>query len=820
MELVRPRLVRRLRDAVRNPVTVIIAPAGYGKTVLLDQLASEHVGMPLGRVTLQPDDDWPSAAVRIDAALPTSGESILVLEGVDAAPDKRLASELTSLIDRLPPAVHLVLVSRSSSTSVLRALQGRGDVVALTAADLAFTRAEAHRLVRAAAGAALDGPVLDRLQDKTQGWAVGLYVAAIGLRDAPDPDAYVEAFGGDERHVAAFVHEDVFEAQPAMIRRFLARTSVALRLSGPLCDRLTGDSDGASVLQRLERDGVFIHRVHGSRDVFVHHPLFRTFLRRELRRGEFGEETTLLVSAGAWYAETGEPEFAARMFVEAEAWDQLADLAETFGQRMYEGGRADEVLAWLDAIPPTRSAQAPVALRRALLQTMLGQSDRAAQIVHDLKLGGLSTGERAAADAIRATWAFFDAPPESTVQAADRALEAMEHIDLEELPNIFGITSPTSLAMMAATSRARALWYQGEVEEARRALSAGVKQRDVYASWFVHTVSTLAVLEAWDGNLRVGRAYGVRASALARRTGLLHHPAMLDARVALAHVSRERGNQARAFQLMEEAEAVAARSRRPYPAAIVAVERARWLLADGEAPEGLAALERYRAACEVPAPPFIEARLRAVEAWLLLALGDGDLAEALLTGDDDVPVVGDLEAAGVAAAIARRDLGTAAERLTSWKVDDAQQPGRRQRDLWSAVVEFEGGERSRAIQIVSGVVSMAEREGDVRLFLDGGRPVERLLKALVRAAPLPYAERVLGAANVAHDPAKGGVLGLSKRELEVARYLPTPLSSAEIAARLYISLNTLKTHLRTIYGKLGATNRREAIQRAEELGIA
>jgi LuxR family maltose regulon positive regulatory protein len=136
------------------------------------------------------------------------------------------------------------------------------------------------------------------------------------------------------------------------------------------------------------------------------------------------------------------------------------------------------------------------------------------------------------------------------------------------------------------------------------------------------------------------------------------------------------------------------------------------------------------------------------------------------------------------------------------------------------VVDFEAGDRRRAIQIASGVVDAAEREGDVRIFLDGGRPVERLLRALVHAAPLPYAERLIHASQLAHDPAKGSMLGLSKRELEVARYLPTPLSSAEIAERLYISLNTLKTHLRTVYGKLGATNRREAIERAQEAGIA
>jgi len=200
-------------------------------------------------------------------------------------------------------------------------------------------------------------------------------------------------------------------------------------------------------------------------------------------------------------------------------------------------------------------------------------------------------------------------------------------------------------------------------------------------------------------------------------------------------------------------------------------------------------------------------------------MNDVDRAESVLGSAGDVSFCPDLTAVGVQAAVARHDLGAAAERLDRWAVDDVQRRSRLQRTLWAAVVDFEAGDRRRAIQVVSGVVHAAAREGDERLFLDGGRPVERLLPALVHTAPLPYAQRLVRAA-LAQDPAKGTVLGLSKRELEVARYLPTPLSSAEIAARLYISLNTLKTHLRTIYGKLDATNRREAIQRAEELGIA
>src|SRR5437868_2170506 len=179
----------------------------------------------------------------------------------------------------------------------------------------------------------------------------------------------------------------------------------------------------------------------------------------------------------------------------------------------------------------------------------------------------------------------------------------------------------------------------------------------------------------------------------------------------------------------------------------------------------------------------------------------------------------ELGAVSVQAAVSRGDIDDAADRLDRWTVDGTEPRHGLQHRLWAAVAEFEVGDRRHALNALAGVVGVAERQADVRLFLDGGRSVERLLRAFVHTAPHRFVERVLQTAQLssarAADP-----LALSRRELEVARYLPTPLSSAEIAGRLYISLNTLKTHLRTIYGKLGATNRREAIQRAEELGIA
>jgi len=818
--LTRERLIDRLEVAVTNRITVIAAPAGYGKSTLVEQWLAQHDGADTLTLSLGPHGDLEQASASLRAARRHKRRAVLVVDDVDAARDEQLVHELTSVALDVRLPLSIILTSRSPYARALRPMLGRSDVTVVDAADLAFTRDEARELVNDVASVDLDDAMLECLLTRTHGWAVGVHGAATHLRTAADPRAYIATLDGAERHVSGFFLAEVLLREPPLVQRFLLETSPLDRLTGPLCDAVTAGRGGATMLRRLERSGMFVQQLPNSKDWFSYHPMFREFLRAELRRTQDADERVLLRRASAWYSSHDDAEAAALSSIEAEDWQGLIALADAWGQRLFESGRVAEVLHWLDALPAPQHRLPSVTLRRAVLHTMLGETAQAAQTIHDLETHQLSMGEAIAANALRATWGFFDALPASTVHAGDAALRGLADVDPNALPNVFGLTDPTSLVMMAGSSRARALWYLGDIKTARRALYAGIKHRDAYPPWLVNTLTALATLEAWAGNLRAARLHGMRAVAVGRRAGLLEHPAVLDARLALAHVSRERGNQERARHLVDEMEAIAACSRRPYTTAVIAIERARWQLAAGVPEEVLGVLDRYRAGSDVMRPPILEAHLQAVESALLLAFGDADRADLVAASASGASICPDLAAAGVHAAVARGDLVAAGERLDQWIVNDDQPRHRLLHDLWRAVVDFEAGDRRRAIQLVSGVVGVAEAEGHVRLFLDGGRPVERLLRALVHAAPLPYAERLVHLANESGDPARGTVLGLSKRELEVARYLPTPLSSAEIAERLYISLNTLKTHLRTIYGKLGASNRREAIQRAEELGIA
>src|SRR5438874_9232467 len=242
--LLRPRLIGRLREAVQQPVTVITAPAGCGKTVLVDQWAAEHTGPRVARMTLRTDDDWPPTAARLRTELASTGEAILVIDAADELTDEALADDLVAVVDRAPANMHIVLISRSRSVPVLSRLHGRTDVAFLNAAHLAFTPAEARLLVRLVAGRDLGERELEQLLARTEGWAVGLHLAAIGLRGAPDAEAYVDAFAGDERHLAAYLSEEVFAEQPEPVRRFLVQTSVLDRLTGSLCDAVTGAPGG------------------------------------------------------------------------------------------------------------------------------------------------------------------------------------------------------------------------------------------------------------------------------------------------------------------------------------------------------------------------------------------------------------------------------------------------------------------------------------------------------------------------------------------------------------------------------------------------
>lgn len=857
----RLRLTDRLRDLVSGPLTVLSAPAGYGKSVVLDQWSARHASAPVARLHLRADDDAGRVTGRLAAALsrvgagglgrdltargaadgPGLGEhaveailaalapvrcGFLVVDALDAPGDAALVDDVRTLLGRLPPGVHGVVAQRSRWPESPPPAGELGTPACIDDSDLAFTADEACRLVQRVAGRDLSSQQVDGLLAATEGWPVALHLAAIALQRRVAPEAVFERLAQDERQLGGYVADEVLSTLPRRERRFLVHTSVLDRMRGSLCDAVTGASsgDGDKTLRFLVDHGLPLRReaIDGE-PWFRLHPLVREVLRRELRRSDPTAEPALLTRAAAWHMARDQTEPAFAYLVDAGDGPGLVELVDRYGLAMFERGATGEVLRWLDAVPGSHDPRrTDLAVRRAYLHTMVGQLRVAERVVHDIDVALLSPGERIALDALRATWAFRDGQPHAVIDAADAALAALDGIEPAALPDIFGLTTRDGLRVMATGSRARAWWYLGEVEASRRALADLCRLDGAYPPWRVRLLGTLALVEAWAGNLCTAQASAARGLVAAAVGQLLNHPASLDARLAAAHVARERGDLDRAGVLLADVQALATRVHVPVALAMHSLERALCDLADGRPEQGLAAIRHYRAWGDPPPPPAVAARLCATEARLLVALGEAPRARSIL----EDAAAADLRASALAAAsvqeaVERGDLGAAGAHLGRWHPDVAEPRAVLERELWAAVVDAEGGDQRAARRRVARVVADAEADGHLRLFLDAGRPARRLLRGLHLAPSTPYLRELLAGAQA---PPRGAASdapgGLSDRELEIVRYLPTPLANAEIAAALYVSVNTLKTHLRTIYRKLDVTTRRDAIVRAEDLGIA
>src|SRR5215813_11033580 len=387
----RPRLVGRLGASAR--VSVVSAPAGSGKTVLLRSwisgagVAGRAAWVPAGRGERDPQRFWLSVLAALRA---TEAGSVLVRE-VTAAPDldgwviaERLLADLAPLDDRVwlvvddvhelgpealaqlellimraPPLLRFVLAARHDVRLGLHRLRLEGELAEIREPDLRFTVAEAEELFKAAGVKLLD-PAL--LVERTEGWAAGLRLAALSLAGHPDPGRFAEEFSGTERTVAEYLLAEVMDRQPEPVRRLLLRTSVLERVNGELADLLTGDSGGERVLQDLEAANAFVVSLDARRSWFRYHHLFADLLQLELRRTAPGEITALHRAAAGWLAGHGYPVDAARHAQAAQDWGLAARLLADNWYSLQLDGKAATTHQLLAGFPAEiRTADAELA---------------------------------------------------------------------------------------------------------------------------------------------------------------------------------------------------------------------------------------------------------------------------------------------------------------------------------------------------------------------------------------------------------------------------------------------------------------------------
>ncbi len=865
----RPRLTAPVdrRDLPR--LTLVSAPAGFGKSTLLAEWfatgASDVAWLALDRRDDDPTVLWTYVAAAVDrmvagaagavealgpgaapesiaaallnALAPLDDDVVLVIDDLHLVASTAIHESLVFLLEHLPDEVHLVVGTRVDPPWPLPTLRARGDLREVRAADLRFTEAEASAYL-ASMGVELTSGDVALLEERTEGWIAALQLAALSLQGRDDVSDVIEGFAGDDRFVLDYLASEVLDHQTAEVRRFLLDTSILHRLTGPLCDAVTGEGGARATLAALEGANLFVVALDERRDWYRYHHLFADVLRARLLDEEPAAVRTLHRRAADWWAANGDRAEAVRHALAADDLDLAADLIERALPPLRQARQEATYRPWLEALPPEVFDDRPVLTMGLVGARMVsGEPAGVAELLDGVERQLLPTGELVEGTIVideaerprlpaqiamyRSALALLRSDVSATIDHAERARKATavdDHV---------GHGAATALQGLA-------LWSVGDLGTAAERYREAIEhfERAEHHADLNGVARALADIEVGRG--RLGAAVRVLEDALARsrRHGPLRGEA--DVLVGLADVAHLRGDLTAASEHLTAADAVGHQALPPF-AHRSRVARARLLAVSGDADGALElfdeAVELYDTDLSPPIDPPAAARARlqvAIGAWSEAAAW---AERAGLAPDVEVTYVRAAELLVLARVLLAQGRGAAARRLLDRLVlaaDDGGWGSGLEGRVVLAATHLAAGDRAAAGSALRDALRRSEPEGVARPFLDEGDAVRRLLSEEAEGGRGPASDRarrvLVGVPDRTRgerrDPTPSGLVEeLSPRELDVLRLLRGELSGPDIARELLVSLNTFRTHTRNIYAKLGVTSRRAAVRRAEELRL-
>ena len=903
----RPRLIERLDDGIDlgRRLTLISAPAGFGKTTLLSEWLQgvetrRTAPLRVAWLSLDEGDNDPARFLAYTiAALQTVGERIgdqlpgmlqspqstpleafladlinqvtavadhfvLVLDDFHLITARSIHDAITFLLDHLPGNMHLVIATRADPPLPVARLRARGQLTELRLPDLRFTSEEAAEFPNRVTGLELAVSEVAALEARTEGWIAGLQMAAVALRatvsQEGDAVSFVQDFTGGHRFVLDYLIEEVLQHQPEPIQAFLLQTSILDRLCGPLCDAVTveirdeaseegrearipaPDLDSRTILEHLERANLFVVPLDDRREWYRYHRLFADLLRSRLQRVHPHLTPTLHRRASAWYEQSGFTTEAIDHGLAAQNLERVADLIDQSAEATLMRGEAATFLRWVDTLPDELVRARPsLCVLHAWMLLMYGRplhvvesrlrdADRLDELVTGrvTALHGLMAAFRGqVSQAAELCRCALDQLPEEERFARTYAtwilctcqlVSSGGSIDSHSFDEVLRMSQRAGnlmLSVMVICNRAELLMRQGQLREAaatyQRALALATDARGRRLPIAGQALIGLGELSREWGDLDVAARYlteGIELTVKWTEVG------PFDAYIALTRVSRAQGDLDGAREAIQRAQELAVQFDLTELDDLTVAMFQAWLwVAEGE----LEAVERWAKGRE------------------LLQYLDSPLQEE--AGDSYDTRLHKYELLVVARLLIAQDRSNAALVLLHSLVPIAewrQRPGMLiEIYVLQALALHAQGSLDRAMAALEHAISVAEPEGYVRVFADEGAPMARLLReAAKRGISMEYVGRLqaaLGAAapvlteeqDVASARAEGRALTepLSARELEVLRLLDTYLSSTEIAEALYVSVNTVRFHIKNMYGKLGVHRRSDGVEQARELRL-
>lgn len=885
----RPHLLERLNEALHTSLTLLSAPAGFGKTTLLtawsarvpastnaaiawlslDTVDDDPVrfwsAITLALTTIRPEigaharsllesPQQPPHTLLVDALLSdlnAVAESIVVvLDDYHLMTAAEVHESLTAFIEHLPPHVHLVIATRADPPLPLARWRVRGRLAELRTADLRFTTEEAAAFLRSTMGLDLPLEVIRALEERTEGWAAALQLAALSIRDRADVEGFIRRFAGSHRAIVDYLAEEVIGRQPDHVQTFLLYTSILERMSAELCQALlTPDESGENaarsqaMLNYLERANLFVTPLDEERRWYRYHHLFAEMLRDRLQRTLPELVAELHRRAARWHRDAGFAGAAIHHFLQAGDTASAADVLETVsGTTLWEQGDAQAVLRWIAALPEeTVLARPRLALDQvwALLASIQfdAAEARAAEIEHlvsraDAPIRALVAGELAAVRsvaarvrgnvplALKCAMGALDHLAQSDHSLA-RAIAVMNVVEAHLMQGdlsgaeqacdelrMASLSRNPIIALIGLLSRAGVHRHQGRLADARALLNdalrlldrRGVAERPVVA--LIH----LALADiAYEEN-RLDEAEYYARLAIKRAERWWNNDILIHSTGLLAAIRRAQGNEAVAAELAEQVEQLSLEYRVGWIANHVMAGRAERLLRTGDR--------------------------RAAEQWA---------AECGLSLADDPQPARFFEYLVLARVALARGEGRTTLPLLQRLLDQSEQGRHITRMIDAlkllALARHQTGDAPGAHRALIRALRLTEPGSLARTFLDEGETLERLLAGCgASIAPqtqhgdadarrlLGYIDHLMGlfrnapagtvASSVAPLPDP-----LTTRELQVLRLLAAGRTDQEIAASLVIAVSTVRSHIKRIYAKINAHNRIQAVARARDLGI-
>ena len=915
--VLRPRLIERLNEGLSSgcKLTIISASAGFGKTTLVSEWIA-GCGQPVAWLSLDEGDNDPTrfltyliAALQTLALSKVEGiaenigagvlgtlqspqpppiESILttLLNEIAAIPDnfifvlddyhiidsKPVDNALAFLLEHLPPQMHLVITTREDPDLPLARLRARGQLTELRATDLRFTPSEAAEFLNQMMSLQLSAEDIAALEARTEGWITGLQLAALALQGSlsmqghasRDTSRFIQSFTGSHRFVLDYLVEEVLQRQTENIRSFLLQTAILERLSGPLCDAVTGQEDGRGMLDALERGNLFVIPLDDQRQWYRYHHLFTEVLLAHALEEQPGQIPHLHKRASAWYEQNNLPAEAIRHALAARDFERAAGLIEKMYPAMDTSFQHTAWLGWVRKLPDEVVRVRPVLsvdYARALMDIGEFEAGRPWLLDAEQRLEGPAVGMVVADEAqfrtlpakialAHSSHAQVQGDIEGAVKYAELALELSpeeDHIN----------------HAMAAVTLGTAYWERGDLDGAERALSVWINycQKVGNITFAVATGAYLAGITVAQGRLREAERIYKQFIQIASTHDQVRHVTS-NLYLGLGLLCHEQGDQQAAAQHLRKSGELGEQTALndwPYRWRLA---QARLKEAEGDLETALDLLNEARdlyVRTSVPDfHPIAAVRTR-------VYLRQGRLSEALawahehgLSVDDDLSYLGEFEHITLARVLIAQHqndplAGSIHQAIALLeRLLQAAEEGRRMGSvieilILQSLAHEAQGNISLALAPLERALALAEPEGYVRIFVDEGEPMRLLIadfRLIIKkqspqdAHPLcGYVERLLAAfpqpcatnpkskiqnlkhLHLAQVQVSEIVEPLSERELEVLRLLGTELSGPEIARELIVSLNTLRTHTKNIFNKLGVNNRRAAVHRAEELNL-